>query len=296
MHKNKRRTGYKKLIAALLALNAAGVIICEQTHETGYAGLIQQATKTAADTLKQAALNNGVLSSPATVSKTLEQHSEAKVQCPKSINGRQQDGVNFRAGTSPLDDTTQHTADDKCRVRTHNANTPISASVFKIKQFYTSRGHKIDPVIQATVLEAAAQYGLCPYDLFAQIEQESSFNAEAVSHAGAGGLMQFMPKTWEQYGRDGDIHDVYANIDAGARYIKDLLDKYKGDKELAYAAYNAGPGNVDKWVKKNKTDWKAAAFNETINYVDGIAKKAERIRFKSEKPFLLSQSDKTAVK
>jgi soluble lytic murein transglycosylase-like protein len=117
------------------------------------------------------------------------------------------------------------------------------------------------PVISS----AAAKYGISPDLLTAVISQESSFNPNAVSPAGAQGLMQMMPATAAQYGVSNSF-DPAQSIDGGAHYLSDLLKQYNGDTTLALAAYNAGPGNVAKYGG-------VPPFTETINYVKSIVSK-----------------------
>jgi len=78
----------------------------------------------------------------------------------------------------------------------------------------------------------------------AVMRQESAFRPCAVSTAGAMGLMQIMPSTAETLGLE-DAFSPGANVEAGARYLKQLLDHYHGDRRLALGAYNAGPNRVD---------------------------------------------------
>jgi soluble lytic murein transglycosylase-like protein len=101
-------------------------------------------------------------------------------------------------------------------------------------------GARLDRLIQ----DAARREGLTPDLLRAVIDKESAFNACAVSPKGAMGLMQLMPSTAQTFGVK-DAFDPKQNIDAGTRFLKQLLTRYGGDLSLALGAYNAGPGRVD---------------------------------------------------
>jgi soluble lytic murein transglycosylase-like protein len=117
---------------------------------------------------------------------------------------------------------------------------------------------------------AADRYSL-PYWLVREVMHvESGFQPQAVSPKGAIGLMQLMPQTARVLG--ADPKDPAQNADAGARYLRELLDKYDGHLWLALAAYNAGPGAVDKYKR-------VPPYRETINYVNRI----DRERKKNEK-------------
>ncbi|WAT17549.1 lytic transglycosylase domain-containing protein [Aurantiacibacter sp. MUD11] len=94
----------------------------------------------------------------------------------------------------------------------------------------------------AYVHELAARYDLSPALLEAVVWQESRWREGAVSPAGARGLAQLMPGTARDLGVDPD--NPLANLEGGARYLREQLDRFDGDLELALAAYNAGPGRV----------------------------------------------------
>lgn len=116
--------------------------------------------------------------------------------------------------------------------------------------------------MDAIFAEAAERYNV-PLNLLKAIgKAESGFNANAVSPAGAQGVMQLMPATAKSLGVD-DPFDARSNIMGGARYIAEKLNQYNGDIELALAAYNAGSGNVAKYGG-------VPPFTETRNYIARI--------------------------
>jgi soluble lytic murein transglycosylase-like protein len=108
---------------------------------------------------------------------------------------------------------------------------------------------------------AADKYGLPRRLVRSVISAESDFQPRAVSPKGAIGLMQLMPATAEALG--ADPRDPAQNVDAGTRYLRDLLEKYDGGLWHALAAYNAGPGAVDKYQG-------VPPYRETIDYVGRI--------------------------
>lgn len=92
---------------------------------------------------------------------------------------------------------------------------------------------------------AAAKYGLDPALVESVVKTESGFNPNAQSSAGAKGLMQLMDSTARSLGVT-DSFDPQQNIDAGSRYLSYLMRKYNNNEQVALAAYNAGPGTVDR--------------------------------------------------
>lgn len=108
----------------------------------------------------------------------------------------------------------------------------------------------------------ADQHRLDPLLVRAVMRVESCFDRRAVSRAGARGLMQLMPKTAQHLGVL-DSFDAHLNIEAGTRYLKQMLKRFDGNLTLALAAYNAGPHNVDKYGG-------VPPFRETQSYVERI--------------------------
>jgi Flp pilus assembly protein TadD len=112
------------------------------------------------------------------------------------------------------------------------------------------------------IVEIARVHDLEPALVAAVISVESNFNPQAVSRKGARGMMQLMPSTARDLGV-GDIHDPWENIEGGARFIREKLDRFGGDLRLALAAYNAGEAAVRRYGG-------IPPYPETIGFVDEV--------------------------
>ncbi|HYL97858.1 MAG TPA: transglycosylase SLT domain-containing protein [Blastocatellia bacterium] len=141
-----------------------------------------------------------------------------------------------------------------------------------------------------TIKEEAGRYGIDPYFAAGLIRQESVFNPNAISHAGARGLMQLMTPTaqliakHEGGGRltSADLYSPQVNIKLGMNYLAQMVGEF-GQPEYAAAAYNAGPGRAKQWAaargSKDMEDWiESIPFSETRAYVQGVLRNEANYR------------------
>ncbi len=129
---------------------------------------------------------------------------------------------------------------------------------------------KLLDVPYAPLIAAAARtHGVSAELVASVIAVESNFNPRAVSWRSARGLMQLMPETALRFGVT-DAFDPAQNIDAGTRYLKQLLSRYNGDLRLTLAAYNAGPERVEQYHS-------VPPYRETRNYVRLVTEKYRQV-------------------
>ena len=135
------------------------------------------------------------------------------------------------------------------------------------------------------VLTYSSKYGLDPYLVFAVINTESKFNKQATSSKNAKGLMQITDSTAQEMNEmtnstdfldEENIYNENINIELGCKYLASLIQRYNGNYYIAICAYNAGIGNVNKWIDNEIIDTSLDTtqvelpFSETENYLKRV--------------------------
>lgn len=183
----------------------------------------------------------------------------------------------------------------KKEVQRHQGNTgamvfTLLLAIFCVIFLFTVDNIKLlrpSEQVSHIIIQCAEEENISPSLLEAVILTESKFDEKAVSHVGAVGMMQLMPDTahWisEESGLPSDnLASPDQNIPLGAWYLNYLLKKYHNNEGFALAAYNAGRGNVDEWIEKNKwpegfTDMEKIPFPETREFVKSVVTARDRL-------------------
>ena len=183
----------------------------------------------------------------------------------------------------------------KKEVQRHQGNTgamvfTLLLAIFCVIFLFTVDNIKLlrpSEQVSHIIIQCAEEENISPSLLEAVILTESKFDEKAVSHVGAVGMMQLMPDTahWisEESGLPSDnLASPDQNIPLGAWYLNYLLKKYHNNEVFALAAYNAGRGNVDEWIEKNKwpegfMDMEKIPFPETREFVKSVVTARDRL-------------------
>ena len=148
-------------------------------------------------------------------------------------------------------------------VEVRSYGTPKADSVRTTRVASSDRPYQFSDRFDAIINEHSRLNGIRPDLVRAVVQVESAFNPTARSPVGAMGLMQLMPATARQFGVSNPFNPI-DNVRAGVKYLRELLDRYQNNEELALAAYNAGPAAVDKHGLT------VPPYRETRNYVAQI--------------------------
>ena len=165
-----------------------------------------------------------------------------------------------------LPDGTKLITDKKVRKKGYTLKKSYTTTPYRSgssNQVY--RAVPIKSQYDAMIVSTALKYDLEPSFIKSVIHIESAFDRNAISRAGAMGLMQLMPATASSYQLKQDHFNPMRNIEAGVQHLKDLMERYDSDKQLSLAAYNAGQGAVAKYNG-------VPPYAETENYIEKVMK------------------------
>jgi len=151
--------------------------------------------------------------------------------------------------------------------------------------FPAPKKERLDVPFEELIRAAAKRHGVEAQLIASVIAVESNFNPRAVSRKQAQGLMQLMPETAARFAI-ADAFDPAQNIEAGTRYLKELLEKYGQDLRLALAAFNAGPEKVEQYQG-------VPPYKETRNYIRKVTQEVEKGKRKISKQRAQSREEET---
>lgn len=212
---------------------------------------------------------NAVPTADKDVNKTAEeQNKDSSKAADKSSDSTESNAVN----------STSKGVDARA-IQKYSAGQRLEAIPLILKNKYASYGNSSNPIlsnrsdadlkkIYSAVNTAAKNYGVDSNLILAVIKQESDFDPNSTSSCGAAGLMQIMPENFSHLGIT-DAYDVDQNVNGGTKLLKEYLDQYDGNQEMALMAYNGGPGTMQRRGVRSASDLYKMP-QETQNYVPKV--------------------------